>query len=694
VLLPLVAELKRRRVFRALVFYGVVAFAVLQVIEPVMHGLHWPEAVLSYVVVALAIGFPIVVGLAWAFDVNAGRIERIAASDRGDRTLRGAPLAVVLAAIGVLAAAPGTFYYFILRNAAGESRGPGATSSTFGPGIAVLPFASLSEQDNAYLADGIHDELLRKLIELGNLSVISRTSVLQYRTGARNLREIGDALGVVSIVEGTVQRVGNHVRVQAKLIDAKTDREIWADRYDRDLTDVFAIEAAVAEEIAGALTARLSPSQRKGIARPPTRSADAYDLYLRGVAYEEKSEPKENAIAEASFREAISKDPSFALARAHLAELLVGRFWFRSGTPDSVIREVDEQTKEAVRLQPELPDAHRARGVYHVWRREYDEALRELEIARPGDPNGVLFWSAAVDRRKGNYDANVQRLRRLEQLDPRSKDIPHVLALSFLWMRRYEETDRSIARALSLAPDSDVDLVLRPFLYELWKGDTGPAKAFLREVPARLDTWARLGGEKNHSLVLDEFGYWLVMLMIHNPRESIAVLDSLKVDSLTTAHAIYPRAILYADAHAALGDEARARKEYEAAVPALQAAVEADPEHPFQRCLLAHAYSALGRKEEALREAHRAAEILPLSKDAYLGPKALMEVAMVEGRVGETREAVDRIRQLLQIPVILSPAMLRIDPRWVPLRADPEFREIAGLPAESAVTSRRAGDAP
>jgi tetratricopeptide (TPR) repeat protein len=479
--------------------------------------------------------------------------------------------------------------------------------------------------------------------------------------------------------------------VQAKLIDAKTDRQIWADRYDRNLTDVFAIEAAVAGEIASALTARLSAAQRKGIARPPTRDGDAYDLYLRGVAYEEKGEPKENAIAEASFREAIEKDPAFALARAHLAELLIGRLWFRSGIPDSVIREVEKQTKEAVRLQPELPEAHRARGAYHFWRREFDEALREFDIARLGDPNGVLGWSAAVDRRKGNFDSSVEKLRRLAQLDPRAKGIPHSLALSFLWTRQYEDADRSIARALSLAPDSDVDLVLRPFLYELWKGDTGPAKAFLREVAPRLETWARLGGEENRSLVLDEFGYWLVMLMIHNPRESIPVLDSLKVDSLTTAHAIYPRAILYADAHAALGDEARARREYEAALPALLEAVKADPDHPFQRCLLAHAYSALGQKEEALREAHRAAEILPLAKDAYFGSKLLMEVAMVEGRVKETRAAVDRIRMLLGIPVILSPAMLQIDPRWAPLHRDPEFRQLAGLPADSAVTSRRAG---
>jgi TolB-like protein/tetratricopeptide (TPR) repeat protein len=546
--------------------------------------------------------------------------------------------------------------------------------------IAVLPFASLSDQDNAYLADAIHDELLRKLIEIGDLSVISRTSVMQYKSAARNLREIGEALGVSSIVEGSVQRVGNRVRVQAKLVDARTDRQMWADRYDREVTDVFAIEAAVAEEIANALKARLSPAQTKGGARRPTDNPDAYELYLRGVAYESRAEPKDAAIAEFSYRQAIEKDPTFALARAHLAKFLVGRYWFRSGTPKSVIEEVAHQAREAVRLQPDLPEAHLALGAYYFWsRREYERALSEFEIARAGDPNSALKWIAIIQRRQGRYDESIRNMEQLARLDPRSSSIPHLLAQSFIWLRRYGDAEHAIQRALTLAPDSDDDLVLMPFLYELWKGDTAPAKAFLRDVPKRLDTWARVGGERDNSLILDEFGYWLVMIMTHNPPESLRVLDSVKAESLTTHHAIYPKAILYADAHAALGDAARARAEYQAALPMLEAEVREDPDHPFQRCLLAHAYAALGRKEDALREARRSAEILPLSKDAYFGSKLLMEIAMVEGRVGETTAAIDHIRDLLKIPVILSSAMLRIDPRWASLREDKRFRGLAEM---------------
>jgi TolB-like protein len=257
--LTFLAEMKRRRVFRVLVGYGIAAFAVLQVIEPIMHGLHWPEVVLSYVVVSLAAGFPIAVMLSWAFDLNAGRIERTAPlAASSPKALRGVRLGLLLTGIGVLAAAPGLAWHFLRSGAPAGSEKPGANADRT---IAVLPLASIGEE-SGYFAQGIHDELLRQLASVGGLEVISRTSVLQYKDGARNVREIGEALGAASIVEGSVQRAGNRVRVEAKLIDARRDRQIWADRYDRDVTDLFALQTAIAEEIATALLARLSPAQK------------------------------------------------------------------------------------------------------------------------------------------------------------------------------------------------------------------------------------------------------------------------------------------------------------------------------------------------------------------------------------------------------------------------------------------------
>jgi TolB-like protein len=231
----LLAELKRRRVFRALLGYGIVAFAVLQIVEPIVHGLHWPDSVVSYVVVALAIGFPVVVALAWIYDVNAGRIERTRAAPAS--TARAARLALASIITAVLTAVAVLLWTRVRQPDAGLKR------------IAILPFASLNAGDDvAYFADGIHSELLTQLAKVSDLEVISRTSVLQYRQGARNLREIAESLGVSSILEGSVQRSGDRVRIEAHLVDARHDRQLWAERYDRQMTDVFAIQTAVAEE--------------------------------------------------------------------------------------------------------------------------------------------------------------------------------------------------------------------------------------------------------------------------------------------------------------------------------------------------------------------------------------------------------------------------------------------------------------
>ena len=358
--LPLFAELKRRRIFRALVGYGIAAFAVLQIIEPIMHGLRWPDAVLSYVVAALAVGFPVVVGLAWIFDVNAGRMIRTQGDPVG--ALRGARLLLVLVGIGVLAAAPGVVWYFVVRGI--------ARTALRDKSIAVLPFASLNAgEDTAFFADGIHGDLLTQLSKIGDLKVISRTSVLQYRTGTRNLREIGEALGVATVLEGSVQRADNRVRIEARLSDTHDDRQIWADRYDRELTDVFAIQSAVTEEIARALKARLSPEEKGRIERRPTRSTEAYELYLRGREYEER--PNQLAgdfrIAEQMYRRAIEKDPGFALAHARLSYLDTSRFyWYQIDASEARLAEAAREAERALTLDPEarprIPLSHRPRS--------------------------------------------------------------------------------------------------------------------------------------------------------------------------------------------------------------------------------------------------------------------------------------------------------------------------------------------
>jgi serine/threonine-protein kinase len=615
------------------------------------------------------------------------RLERATATSDGAPTRvlpfpqwfahpRVARLALLLVGAGVLAVALPLFFYFVVRSRAPSPSAQSIKSVASAASVAVLPFASLSSgEENAYFAQGFHDELLRHLGRIGDLRVISRTSVMQYKDSARNLREIAEALDVSSIVEGSVQRAGNRVRVEARLIDARSDRQMWGERYDRDVTDTFAIQTAVAEEVASALNARLSVAQKVQIERKPTQSAEAYDLYLRALQYANRPEyePESLQIAQRLYQQAIQADPSFALARARFASLKMLRYKFVAGTPDSVVEEAREEAEHALRLQPDLPEAHLALGLYHYWgRRADDRALREFETARAGLPAETINYIGAVQRRQGKFDDAIRSQYQAVQLDPRSPRHLFELATSLQYTRRYEEADRVLDRALTIAPDFIAARVFKALVHQAWKGETDLARAVLRDARGRLDPRGRLGQQG-----------WIVQLLEQHPAEALPLLDSVDSDSLDLSIVFYPKAFFHAVAHEVLGNAALARKEYEAARVMFEAEVEKHIEHPpiaaFQHAGLARAYAGLGRKEDALREARRAVEILPISKDATDGSWLEIHLAAVEARVGETDAAIKRIRRLLSIPSRLSPAVLRTEARWAPLRDDPRFRQLAEL---------------
>jgi len=659
------AELKRRRVFRALAGYGIAAFAVLQIIEPIMHGAHWPEIVLSYVVGALAAGFPIVIALAWLFDVKAGRIERTAPA-AGATGPRGVRLALLLVGIGVLTSAPGVFYYFVLR---------GGRSAT-GASIAVLPFASLSTgEENAYFAQGFHDELLRQMGKIGDLRVISRTSVLQYKDAARNLREIADALGVSSIVEGSVQRAGNRVRVEARLVDARNDRQMWGDRYDRDLTDIFAIQTAVAEEIAGALHARLSAAEKTRLQHKPTGSPEAYDYYLRGREYElhPGNQPRDMQIAEQMYRKAVELDPSFALARARLAYLEAFMYWFAVDPSPARLASARKEVDRALALQPDLAEAHLALGVVHYVQRHYDFALREYELAHSAAPSDVptLMNLGFVERRRGKFAEAHRFIQQAVALDPRSTNNMDELGNTLTIQRRYPEALKAYDRALAWTPDYVASAVNKARVQLIWKGDPAPAKVMITRFPAGSDPGGKLTQEK-----------YLLELFKTFPVEAWATLSPLPLQTVITKYEEVPKALLGAMAADVRGDRAGARSLYESARAQLEREVQEHPDDSRYRPSLGRAYAGLGRKQDAIREGERAVELLPLSRDAFDGSTILEDLAGIYAQVGETDKAIEIIDKLLNIPSYLSPALLRIDPKWAPLRADPRFRKLAGLERE------------
>ena len=660
--LPLLAELNRRRVFRALVGYGIAAFAVLQIIEPVMHGLHWPNAVLSYVVVALAIGFPIVVALAWIFDVKGGGIERTMPAS----AIRGPPLTLVLICIGLMAAAPGVVWYFVIR---GIAR-PGADDPK---SIAVLPLASLNAgEDAAYFADGIHGDLLMQLSKISDLKVISRTSVLQYRHGTRNLREIGEALGVATVLEGSVQRVGNRVRIEAQLIDARQDHQIWAERYDRELTDVFTIQSAVAEEIAKALHARLSSAEKTRIERKPTQSAEAYDLYLRGRDYELRPGfgPRDLQTAEQMYGKAIQRDPSFALARARLAIVHASAYWFGIDPSRARLADAKSEADQAFLLQPDLAESHAALGWFHYVQRDYDPALKEFELAHSAAPGNVevLMSLGFVERRRGRFEEAHGYIAQGVRLDPRSTDHMDELGNTCTIQRLYPDAVKAYERALASTPEYVPSAVNKARVELIWKGEAGAAKAAIARFPAGSDPGGKLTAEK-----------YLLELFKTFPAEAWATLSLLPLQTVTTKYEVVPKALFGAMAADARGDQAGARAFYESARALLEPEVKAHPDDYRYRPPLGRVYAGLGLKQDAVREGKRAVELLPISRDAFDGAVILEDLAAIQAQVGDADAALEIVEKLLAMPSYLSAALLRIDPKWTPLRNNARFRKLAGL---------------
>ncbi len=648
--LPLLAELQRRRVFRAVAAYAVTAFAVLQIIEPIMHGLHWPDAVLSAVVVALAAGFPVVVALAWTFDVRQGRIERT--GPRPTPSTRAVKLVLLVIAVGAAALPVGIWRFGSPLRARPRS-------------VAVLPFVALNAgEEMAYFADGFHGELLTQLAKVGELQVISRTSVMQYKQGTRNLRDIAQTLGVGAIVEGSVQRAGDRVRIEARLVDALQDRQLWAERYDRQLTDVFAIQTAVAEEIARALGARLSAEERARIERRPTQDTDAYDYYLRAVEYWPNRAgylPENLAIAEQLYAKAAELDPSFALAHAMLSRLQVQGYYWMLGETRARLERGKAEADRALALQPDLAEAHSAAGYYAYYGlRDYDRALAEFGLALKYKPNDASTAMAIgyVQRRRGHFEQALATLTNAVRLDPRSSYNLFETGWTLLLLRRYAEAREYFHRSLALSPDFFAATLGDAFVALLGDGNVAPARETLRRLPVHVD----------HPQVLE--------FLELDPAVALDLVASRRGQALATRVVSIPMPLVAAWAYRALGDLPRAMQGFDAARGSLEREVAQQPDDPTLRVPLARAYAGLGRKQDAIREARKAVELLPLSRDAFDGSFYLQELAVVYAETGETDAALREVEHLLSIPSLESPARLRADRKWAALWGAPRFEAL------------------
>jgi serine/threonine-protein kinase len=454
VFLPLFAELKRRRVFRALVGYGIAAFAVLQIIEPVMHGLHWPEAVLSYVVAALAIGFPIVVSLAWIFDVKSGGVERTEPAPFPG--LRGPRLAVLLVGIGVLAAAPGLIWYFYARGIHQSASGSGGTGSA---SIAVLPFVNLSsDKEQEYFSDGIAEEILNGLAQVDGLRVIGRTSSFSLKGKNEDLRLIGEKLNAAHLLEGSVRKSGARVRITAQLVEAAGGSHLWSQEFDREVTDVFAVQEEIAKAVVAALRPRLLPAQLGARQKQRTANAEAHDQYLLGRHFLARGSPEGYDRAVRSLEKAVALDPDYALAWADLAGAL---FWAADQDPvrhdpSRFWPRAQAAAERAVALAPDLPEGYTARGQLRTnIVKDWAGARADLERALSLSPDraDILGQYAWLLGAVGRLSEAIAALRKATALDPLAGNSWTLLSSLYIGTGELGLAEAAARRALDVSPE-------------------------------------------------------------------------------------------------------------------------------------------------------------------------------------------------------------------------------------------------
>ena len=542
--------------------------------------------------------------------------------------------------------------------------------------IAVLPFENLSEEKaNAFFTDGVQDEILTDLAKIADLKVISRTSVMQYKTGvARNLREIAQQLGVAHLVEGSVQRVSNRVRVNAQLIDARNDAHLWAQTYDRDLADVFAIQSEIAKAIADQLQAKLSPTEKSAIEERPTTDIAAFELYSR--ARDLILNTGFSAISTQNLRagidllnQALARDPSFFAAQCQLAYAHDTLYALGTDHTPARLALADKALRAASQLRPDAGEMHLARANHlYLAYRDYDGALAELEIVRGTMPNSprVFELTGFIARRRGADDEGLRNLERAMGLDPRNFFTLQQLAISYAILRRFADEIAILDRALSIKPDDAETKAGRALVFLDWKGDTRPLHQTIDEIRA-----------KNPEAVNSVADVWFLCALADRDAAAAdtalnALADATFGDDQVQFGAAFGRGLL----GRMLKDENKARSAFEASRPEQEKIVQEQAEFGPALCILALIDAGLGRKEEALREIRRALELVPIEKDASNGSDVLHYSAIVYAWVGEKDLALQNLSKAAQLPGFLTYGRLKLLPWYDPLRGDPRFEKI------------------
>ena len=664
------AELKRRNVYKIAVAYIVAGWALSQGIAQVFPVFDVPNWVVRLIVFLIVIGFPIALIFAWAFEITPEGLKRAEEADAMPQSAR--PTKRTWIYIVVIGAVVSVALFFLGRYTAGNR----TTLRDDNKSIAVLPFQSLSEDKNdAYFADGVQDQILTNLAKVSDLKVISHTSVRQYKSGAeRNLREIGRQLGVAYIMEGSVRRVRDRLRINAELIDARTDTHIWAETYDRTAADLFAIQSELAQSIVSQLKAKLSPQQKAEIEERPTQDLDAFELYLQAKAIIDSyinATDVRAALLQAlkSLTEAIQRDPNFVSAYCYAARANDLLYFFDLDPTPERISLADAAVKEALRLRPDSAEAHFALADYLFrCKRDYDRALEELAIARPGLPNSTPFFilSGYINRRRNHFHEAERDFSTAFALDPRNPNAYNLLADTYVLQRRFPEAVHVSDNVLAAGEQTPIVRFRRATAILYGTGDTGP----LREILTKYPDMEFAGGHT-------PFRAWMAMLDGNYAEAERLLADSPRQDFQDIDFSFYyPKSWYQAMIARAKGDSARAMAAFRECREILAQRLIVKPEHARTIAVLAQVDAGLGQRELALQEAQHAIDLMPISKDIYDGALVLEGLAQVYTWSGEPDRAIEVLQKLVSIPSYINYARLKFHPLWKPLRGNPKFEKI------------------
>jgi TolB-like protein/Tfp pilus assembly protein PilF len=662
----LIREIHERSLWQALVVYLAASYVVLEAAAYFRDEFGLPEWLPSVALVLLLIGLPVAIWASLAKEevygdaVPASDAQAAAEEDRRLRVLtwRNAALSfvVALALWGAVAAGWVVVY------------GP-PTRTPWVSSVAVLPFENLSpDPEDAYFTDGIHDEIIYQLGKITALKVISRTSVMEYKDRPVNLREIAEELDVTHILEGSVRRAGDRVRITTQLISAEDDNQLWAREYERNLSDIFDIQADIARQVTDELKVRFTPNEAKRVEARPTESLEAYDFYVRGNLYYARTLSEGHArIALDMYERAVELDPRFTLAYTKLSQVHAWMYFFYFDRSEARCTRAEEAATEALRLDPNLPDTHLALGYfYYRCRVDYERALEHLTIAEAsGARDSHLFLGlASVQRRQGKMQEALGNFQRAFEADPRSALLANEVAETYFWMRRYEEAEQWCEQTILLGPDWPYPYGLLARLHLSWKGNAGKARAILAQGAERI------GITDDHTF---RHAQLQVELLDRKYPDALQQLSEGPPGPIDDQLYFVPKVLAYGQTYGHMGKGQLESEYYDSARAVLEEKIPERPDDERFRSALGIAYAGLGLNQDAIREGRLAVELMPVSEDALRGAWRVADLARIYTMVGEHEAAIEELDYLLSIPGELSVNMLRVDPTWDPLRGDPRF---------------------